>query len=190
MKKTNRQIANKIIEHVLESMAKTFEQGKPIHEMSKEEVIPIVRDWVANTEKILNDNFQGSSGQVLEAYFDGSASPNPGPMSIGYCIKNQFGNTILEDRQNLGDGTNNKAEYIALFVLISHLVKMNPDYVKIMGDSQLVIKQVLGEWQVKNEELKTHYDAIVALLPKLKKFDLVWVRRDQNKDADRLSKRI
>lgn len=190
MKKTNRQIAQKIIQHILESMAKTFEQGTPIHEMSKEEILPLVRDWVNNTEKILDDNFNGSDGQILEAYFDGSASPNPGPMSIGYCIKNNLGNTILEDRSNLGDGTNNQAEYIALFVLIGKLVKMNPEYVKIMGDSQLVIKQVNGEWAVKNEDLKTHCNAIKDLLRKLKKFDLVWVKRDQNKDADRLSKRI
>lgn len=188
---SNKEVSKKIIKTILHSMAVLFDKGTPLHKLSNQEKKSTITDWVNQTEYILDTTYgEPDNDNYLQAYFDGSASPNPGLMSIGFCIKNKVGTILVEDRANLQEGTNNMAEYIALITLLKRLIPMKPKHVKIFGDSQLVINQLTGKFKVKKSELKQLVNQTKNLLSQLNEFELMWVKRAQNMEADRLSKRV
>jgi len=189
--KSNKDIAKDIIKNIINGMATLLEKGTPVHELPSNEKRKVISGWVDYAEYVIDHNYgKPDNHKYLEGYFDGSASPNPGLMSVGFCIKNKLGHIIVEDRANLQEGTNNQAEYLGLIMLLKRLITYKPEHVKIMGDSQLVIKQLKGEWKIKKPELKDLYNQTYTLLEKLKRYELVWVKRELNSIADKLSKRI
>jgi ribonuclease HI len=123
------------------------------------------------------------------AFFDGVASGNPGPAGIGYVVYNSEGKITAEHSEKIGIATNNEAEYRALISLAGRLVEENIQTVVISGDSQLVINQVNGNWQVKQTHLYELYKNAVKLLSCLQKWELNWVPRKKNSKADELSKK-
>ncbi len=121
--------------------------------------------------------------------FDGGADPNPGKGYGSYHIKTRSGRERLESRIQFGDNmTNNQAEYLALLKGLEDLVMTiekagkNPSNysLDIRGDSQLVIKQSLGEWKVKDEKIIPLHRQIVSLLKRFKKTNLVWHDRSNS----------
>jgi ribonuclease HI len=189
----DRQHAKKIIKHIINDMAALLQAGTPIHELPQDRKKEIVKGWVDFAEKVIEARVTGEADSYLKAYFDGSATPNPGPMSYGFTIKDSLGHVVLEERKNLDHGTNNQAEYHGLIALLtaikyrSKLYRKTP--IRIHGDSQLVVNQVKGEWKVKDKILKDLCQQARSLLENLELCELVWVPRGQNTDADRLSKR-
>lgn len=121
------------------------------------------------------------------AWFDGSAKPNPGKIKIGGYIQDEAGKTIEEFSDRKGRGTNNLAEYLALYricVLVSvHGIKC----IEIKGDSQLIINQVNGDSKCKHVLLKGYRDGIRDLLRGVD-YKLEHVYRDKNKKADSLTR--
>ena len=191
MAANNRDIARRIIHYIIKDISALYEAKTPIHEMTTAEKRKVLINWVDHTEYVINQNY-GTPGndKYLEGYFDGSASPNPGLMSVGFCIMNKLGHIIVEDRANLQEGTNNQAEYLGFIMLVKRLLTFKPEHVKIIGDSQLVIKQLKGDWKVKKPELKELYKQANNLLGQLKRYELCWVKRTENSIADKLSKRV
>ncbi len=127
------------------------------------------------------------SHELLIAYTDGAARGNPGPAGAGVYIVDQHDVMVEEAYAYLGTATNNVAEYQALILALDKLEALNPAEVIIRADSQLMIRQLTGEYKVKNEGLKPLYLEAKSRLRAFEKVVLEHVPREQNKDADRLA---
>jgi len=122
-----------------------------------------------------------------KAFFDGGARPNPGTITIGGYIQDDKGKIITRYSKHLGHGTNNQAEYLSLLYLVTLLVENSIKNVKIYGDSQLAVKQINGEWKVKDLILKDYWDKIHDCLKLIPKWELSHVPREENQEADSLT---
>lgn len=122
-------------------------------------------------------------------FFDGASAGNPGKMGIGFVIISEKNETVCEGAEYIGVGTNNESEYQALISLLKFSVQNGIKNIAIFGDSNLVVKQVLGEWQVKAENLKPFAKEAQNLYKKIPNASLKWIKRDDNKIADALSKK-
>jgi len=120
--------------------------------------------------------------------FDGGARPNPGPSAIGYVVEAEEWTTSGND--HIGDSTNNKAEYHALIAGLEAALDNDVMTVTAKGDSELIVKQVQGEYSVNEESLRPLYDRIQELISEFEQFDIEHVPRDQNKEADRLVEEV
>lgn len=121
----------------------------------------------------------------LTIHIDGAARGNPGPSAFAYVIE-QGGEPIAELGQHLGTATNNQAEYTALVRALERAAELGARELEILSDSELIVKQMSGEYRVKNEDLRTLYEEAQALR---RRFDVVrirHVRRADNAHADRL----
>jgi ribonuclease HI len=123
---------------------------------------------------------------VITAYIDGGARGNPGPAGYGVHIHLPDG-TVEELHGGLGIATNNVAEYNGLLAALRWAVEHNHHVVKIKADSELLVKQMRGEYKVKNPVLQGLVARARVLVGQLDRVTFEHVRREQNKDADRLS---
>lgn len=119
-------------------------------------------------------------------YFDGAADPNPGNAAFGFSHQLR-GKEVAFQCGYLGHHTNNVAEYNALLQALIYCKINSLKNVRIFGDSQLVIKQVLGTYKVKNESLKHLCEKCKILISELN-ISLHWICREENHRADYLSK--
>ena len=119
----------------------------------------------------------------LTIYTDGGSRGNPGPSAAGYVIATE-GKILEEGGLYLGITTNNQAEYQAAKLALEKVVKYNPTEIEFHMDSELVIKQLNGEYKVKNLELRPIYENIKSLSSKFQKITFTHVRREFNQLAD------
>lgn len=124
---------------------------------------------------------------MITAYFDGGARGNPGPAGYGVYIVDDLGNVLAELSGALGIATNNVAEYHGLITALQWAVDRDLKQVAIKGDSLLLIEQMRGNYKVKNEGLKPLYLRARMLVMQIGDVTFEHVRREQNKEADRLS---
>ena len=94
---------------------------------------------------------------------------------------------IFRKRKDLHDSTNNEAEYGALIAGLKHLIKLNLLSPTIYSDSELIVKQVNGEYRVKNDRMIILYNEVINLLSSFNSWSLIHVLRDKNKVADKLA---
>lgn len=125
----------------------------------------------------------------LIAYTDGAARGNPGPAGAGVYIVDMHDVFVDEAQLYLGEATNNVAEYRALLLALDRLEALGAKEVIIRADSQLMIRQLTGEYRVKNEGLKPLFTEARARLRTFDSVTLEHVPREDNKDADRLANR-
>jgi len=134
---------------------------------------------------------------TVKLFFDGASRGNPGLSGAGAYLKFSNG-SIKELSKPLGRATNNQAEYRAIILGLVYLLKEYPerdqlDTVGIIGDSQLVIKQLGGEWRVNSANIRKDYEHAKQLITQLRQqsitVTLQHVPRKQNADADRLANR-
>ncbi|OGY31597.1 MAG: hypothetical protein A3C02_04720 [Candidatus Andersenbacteria bacterium RIFCSPHIGHO2_02_FULL_45_11] len=118
-------------------------------------------------------------------FTDGGARGNPGPAAIGFVLSG-IGNAAILYKEYIGKGTNNQAEYRALLAGITRAKKEGVEDLMCYLDSELVVKQVRGEYRVKNEELKLLLADIKKLLPKFRSISFEHVPRAKNAAADKL----
>lgn len=129
---------------------------------------------------------------MIEAWFDGAMWPNPnGPAACGALIKRD-GETIWRHSAYLGEnsGSNNSAEYAGLIAVMNQLIAMGSPEAVVYGDSDLVIKQMNGEWKVRTKRRPlylSNYKIAANLKLKLPRLKFRWVPRDENTEADFLS---
>lgn len=119
-------------------------------------------------------------------YTDGAARGNPGPSGAGVLIMDEEGNEIVRLHKFLGKRTNNVAEYAALYLGLSEAKKRHFKEIVIFADSELMVRQIRGEYRVKNEGLKKLYSHVMEILPHFK-YRFYHVRREKNKIADQLA---
>ena len=98
----------------------------------------------------------------LKIYSDGGARGNPGPAAIGVVICGANGDILYEHSDLIGDATNNIAEYLALIAAIEIAKQFSPKHVSFCLDSELVVKQLNGEYKVKDEKMKELFSIVDA----------------------------
>ncbi|MCK5415990.1 ribonuclease HI family protein [Candidatus Parcubacteria bacterium] len=123
----------------------------------------------------------------LIVYTDGGSRGNPGPSGIGAVIKNVKGKILCEISEYIGETTNNQAEYKALLAAIKKAKEFNPDEIDFFLDSELVVKQLNREYKVKNKNLQPLFVEIYNNSLNFKKITYNHVRREFNKEADKLA---
>lgn len=117
---------------------------------------------------------------------DGGARGNPGPAGIGIVIKNSQAETIYEMGAYIGHTTNNEAEYTALLKGLEVALEKNIKELDCFLDSELVVKQLNGQYKVKNANLKTFWTKIKGQALKFEKITFNHTLRNGNKEADQL----
>jgi ribonuclease HI len=118
----------------------------------------------------------------LKAYIDGGSRGNPGDAGIGVY----FPGTV-RIAEYLGAGTNNFAEYSALLTALRFAVFSRCEELEVFADSELVVKQIKGEYQVKNEGIRVLYESALRWITLIPRFSISHVRRENNKEADSLA---
>ena len=117
---------------------------------------------------------------------DGGARGNPGPAAYGYVLETEDG-TVLDARgETIGVATNNVAEYRALIAGLEKAVELGIEELEVVSDSELLVKQMQGEYKVKNEALRDLNDEANFLERKLGRVRYKAVRREHNELADKL----
>ncbi len=119
-------------------------------------------------------------------YSDGASSGNPGEAGIGGVVSVD-GHTF-EFSRSIGVATNNVAEYSALIEALKKAIEMGATEAQVFLDSELVVRQINGQYRVKHENIKPLYEKAISLLSSFKKFSVRHIPREQNKRADALSK--
>ncbi len=122
---------------------------------------------------------------MVEVWIDGACAGNPGKMGAGIVIKRE--KETIKYSVFLGKGTNNLAEYYALFIALSELKHLGIKSGRIHSDSTLLVKQINGEYKVRDENIKKLFMKVKTLLTP--SITLHWIPREENKDADYLAKR-
>lgn len=124
---------------------------------------------------------------MVVAYIDGGARGNPGPAGYGVSILSADGTVVEELHGALGIATNNVAEYNGLLAALQWAVDHDVRRVHIRADSELLVRQMRGEYKVKNPGLQPLYVRARLLAAQLDDVKFEHVRRELNKEADRLS---
>ena len=116
---------------------------------------------------------------------DGGARGNPGPAAIG-AVATADGTVIERRGEAIGRATNNVAEYRALLLGIALAEELGASEVELVGDSELIVKQVKGEYRVKDAALRQLHQQVRAALEGFERWSIRHVRREHNAEADRL----
>lgn len=130
--------------------------------------------------------FATESGESAIANIDGGSRGNPGPAGYGARIERADG-SIVELKQALGIATNNVAEYRGLLAALAWAAGNGVRTLHVRSDSELLVKQMRGEYRVKNPGLQPLYDEARSLARHIGRVSFEHVRREFNKDADRLA---
>lgn len=124
---------------------------------------------------------------AIKIYTDGASRGNPGPASIGVSFTTVKGEEISTLSEVIGDQTNNFAEYTALVRGLEEAKANKAEKIWIKTDSQLMVRQVLGEYKVKSDSIKDLYKQVIELLKSFEKVRVEHIPREQNKRADELA---
>ena len=117
---------------------------------------------------------------------DGGARGNPGPAAFGYVLETDDGTVLAAHGETIGVATNNVAEYRALVEGLRKAGELEVDEVEVVSDSELLVRQMSGDYKVKNEALRRLYEEATELADRMKKVTYTAVRREHNELADRL----
>jgi ribonuclease HI len=123
----------------------------------------------------------------LEIFTDGAARGNPGPAAIGVVVFSEGRKLLEEYKEFLGHATNNVAEYRGLIAGLKIAKKYMPCSIRFRLDSDLVVRQMKGEWRVKDANLSVLCNEAKGMLSDFEKVEFTYVPREQNKNADRLA---
>jgi ribonuclease HI len=117
---------------------------------------------------------------------DGGARGNPGPAAYGYVLETEDGTVLAAHGEAIGTATNNVAEYRALIAGLEKALDLHVDEVEVVSDSELLVKQMRGEYKVKNEALRELSTEAARLARRLRSVSYTAVRREHNELADQL----
>jgi len=117
---------------------------------------------------------------------DGGARGNPGPAAIAAVASDGKGEILAERSERIGEATNNVAEYRALLLGIELARGLGADEVELVGDSELIVRQVKGEYKVKQEHLRPLHRQVREALEGFQRWSIRHVKRDENARADEL----
>jgi ribonuclease HI len=136
----------------------------------------------ARLEAMLRDD----AGGRVHVYFDGASRGNPGPAAVGYVLVDDSG-IVAEGGETIGRATNNQAEYAALVRALEVTGEYGFDEVHVRGDSELIVKQVRGEWNTNDPDLREQRVRVRELLMDFDEWQIEHVPREINDRADKLA---
>jgi ribonuclease HI len=123
----------------------------------------------------------------LIAHSDGGARGNPGPAGYGVVIQDEGGRKVASLSQYLGHQTNNFAEYQGLIAALEYAIANGHKALKVVSDSELLVRQIKGIYKVKNQALKDLHGRAKQLIAQLEWFSIDHALRQHNREADRLA---
>ncbi|MCK4649089.1 reverse transcriptase-like protein [bacterium] len=123
----------------------------------------------------------------LTIYIDGASRGNPGPAGVGVIIYDEKKKTVDELCEYIGRTTNNVAEYRALLRALSQARSLGAEILTIYSDCELLVKQMAGDYRVKDKTLRNFYQAARENLKNFRKVNIRYIARKKNKKADRLA---
>jgi len=123
----------------------------------------------------------------VDIYTDGGARGNPGPAGIGVVIYDETKKKLKDFNQYIGIATNNIAEYFAVIYGLQEALILKADEVMLFVDSELVFKQLEGEYRVKDANIKQLFGLAAHLIKGFKKVEIKSIPREENKVADKLA---
>ncbi|HEY6766989.1 MAG TPA: ribonuclease HI family protein [Candidatus Sulfotelmatobacter sp.] len=123
----------------------------------------------------------------LVAHSDGGARGNPGPAGYGVVIQDQSGRKVAALSDYLGHQTNNFAEYQGLIAALEYAIEHGPKALKLISDSELLVRQIKGIYKVKNATLQDLHGRAKELISQLDWFSIGHALREHNQEADRLA---
>lgn len=123
----------------------------------------------------------------LFIYIDGASRGNPGPAGVGVIIYDEKKKLVDELCEYIGRTTNNVAEYQALLIALERARSLGAETLTIYSDCELLVRQMAGEYRVKDKTLKDFYQRARKNLKNFRKVDIKYIARERNKKADRLA---
>ncbi len=139
------------------------------------------------SQEFIGSAVTSSPQGYLVAYIDGGSRGNPGPSGFGVLVEDEVGRPVAELSEFLGRQTNNYAEYSGLLAALSYALKHGFKALKVISDSELMVKQIRGEYKVSSPALKQLYDQASKMIDQCDFFDINHVLREKNREADRLA---
>jgi len=118
---------------------------------------------------------------------DGASQGNPGRAAVGATIKDEQGRLVTSISRKIGRATNNQAEYTAVIAALEIAIGLGAEEVELNSDSQLVVRQIKGQYRVKKTTLKPLYHQVKQLQGLLHTFTVNYIPREQNREADNLA---
>lgn len=118
---------------------------------------------------------------------DGASKGNPGPAAIGVAIKDERGQLITSVSRGIGRATNNEAEYQAIIAALEQALKIGASHITIHSDSELVVRQLNGQYRVKKATLQALYQQVKQLQGRFTACNFTHINRQQNMAADKLA---
>jgi ribonuclease HI len=125
----------------------------------------------------------------LHIHIDGASRGNPGEAGFGIYVTTPEGTLVAELYGYLGRASNNVAEYQALIHALKYALEQGAAQVKVFSDSELVVRQIGGQYRVKHPDMLPLHRQASTLLSRFREASVSHVRREQNRDADRLANR-
>ena len=135
-------------------------------------------------ESILTDG-SGENGEATVT-FDGASRGNPGPSAAAYVLSDEDG-VVKREGEAIGEATNNEAEYVALLRGLVEARELGYSVIEAVGDSELVVKQVSGEWRCRADNLKPLREEVLEVTEDFDDFEIRHVPRGENSEADGLA---
>jgi ribonuclease HI len=145
--------------------------------------MPYPRD----TRNLFDSARENPPEHYLIAHSDGGARGNPGPAGYGVVIQDQSGHKIAHLSEYLGHQTNNFAEYQGLIAALEYALQHGPKALKLISDSELLVRQIKGIYKVKNATLQDLHGRAKQLIAQLDWFSIGHALREHNREADRLA---
>jgi ribonuclease HI len=145
------------------------------------------RSTAPKTQEFFGAPRESVPEDYLVAHIDGGARGNPGPAGYGVVIEDHAGRKLDEIAEFMGRSTNNVAEYSALLAALNYALSHRFRAVKILSDSELLVRQMRGEYKVRNAALLELYQKAKAMIRELDWFQVEHIAREHNREADRLA---
>jgi len=136
---------------------------------------------------LINNPEKPTKVKRVVIYADGASLGNPGLAAIGATIKDEQGRLVASVSQRIGRTTNNQAEYRATIAALEEAIRLGATEANIYLDSELLVKQINGEYRVKKPALKPLYQQVKQLQSRLENFTIAHIPRQQNKEAHNLA---
>ncbi len=140
-----------------------------------------------HSQEFIGGAIRSSEQGYLVAYIDGGARGNPGPAGYGVVFEDEVGRPVATLSEYLGRQTNNYAEYSGLLAALNYTLRHGFKALKVVSDSELMVKQIVGEYKVSSPTLKELHQRAMKLIDQLECFEIRHVLREKNREADRLA---
>ena len=176
----------------LEDAGVRIEPGNTAHERwraEREGAVAVAYDdkvVVQGSDPTRLTNVIREGGGRAHVYFDGASRGNPGPGAVGWCLVTSDG-VVAEGGERIGRVTNNQAEYAALIRALEAADEYGFDEIDVRGDSELIVRQVRGEWDANDPELREKRVRARELLERFDRWSIGHVPREINARADDLA---